>query len=69
MISMDTKQEIIRRYFRENDTERKIAHDMQINRKTVKKYLQEYLHAEKVSREENDPEQLHCIDQFYISFG
>lgn len=55
---MDTKQEIIRRYFRENDTERKIARDMQISRKTVKKYLQEYLKAEKVSQDENDPERL-----------
>ncbi len=44
MISMDTKQEIIRRYFRENDSERKIAMDLQINRKTVNKYLKDYLH-------------------------
>lgn len=58
MISMDTKQEIIRRYFRENDTERKISRDMQVNRKTVKKYLQEYLQAAKVSREEDNPEKL-----------
>lgn len=58
MISMDTKQEIIRRYFRENDTERKIARDMQISRKTVKKYLQQYLTTEKVSCDENDPEKL-----------
>jgi transposase len=43
---MDTKQEIIRRYFRENDSERKIARDLHINRKTVKKYLEEYLEVE-----------------------
>jgi len=42
---MDTKQEIIRRFFRENDSERKIARDLQINRKTVKKYLRDYLKA------------------------
>src|ERR1035437_1213781 len=58
MISMDTKQEIIRRYFRENDTERKISRDMQVNRKTVKKYLQEYLQAAKVREEEDNPEKL-----------
>ena len=46
MISMDTKQEIIRRFFRENDSERKIARDLQIHRKTVKKYLAEYLEAQ-----------------------
>jgi transposase-like protein len=56
MISMDTKQEIIRRYFRENDSERKIARDIQISRKTVKKFLQDYLQAEKVSKEANNPE-------------
>jgi len=43
---MDTKQEIIRRYFRENDSERKIARDLQINRKTVKSYLLAYLKAQ-----------------------
>lgn len=55
---MDTKQEIIRRYFREFDTERKISRDLQISRKTVKKYLQEYLYAEKASQDENSPEKL-----------
>ncbi|MFH0785911.1 MAG: IS21 family transposase [Pseudomonadota bacterium] len=43
MISMVTKQEVIRRYFREHDSERKIARDLQISRVTVKKYLQEYI--------------------------
>lgn len=47
MVSMDTKQEILRRYFRENDSERKIARDLQINRKTVKAYLLNYLKAQK----------------------
>lgn len=58
MITMDTKQEIIRRYFRENDSERKIARDLQINRKTVKKYLQEYLKAEEQSESEGSHERL-----------
>jgi transposase len=49
MISMDTKQEIIRRFFRENDSERKIARDLQVHRKTVKRYLAEYLAAQNKS--------------------
>jgi len=36
MISMDTKQEIIRRYFRENDHIRKIARDLRISRQSVR---------------------------------
>jgi len=55
---MDTKQEIIRRYFRENDSERKIARDLQINRKTVKKYLREYLKAKEQSEAEGTQERL-----------
>lgn len=53
---MDTKLEILRRYFRENDSERKIARDLQINRKTVKKYLEEYLEAQNKSEEEGTEE-------------
>lgn len=55
---MDTKQEILRRYFRESDSERKIARDLQINRKTVKKYLEDYLEAKKKSEEEGTQESL-----------
>lgn len=58
MIKMDTKQEILRRYFRESDSERKIARDLQINRKTVKKYLEDYLEAKKKSEEEGTQESL-----------
>ena len=58
---MDTKQEIIRRYFRENDSERKIARDLQINRKTVKKYLKDYLKA----KEQSDKEGSQKIIQDY----
>ncbi len=58
MIKMDTKQEILRRYFRENDSERKIARDLQINRKTVKKYLADYLEAKEKSEEEGTKESL-----------
>jgi transposase len=48
---MDTKQEILRRYFRESDSERKIARDLQISRKTVKRYLREYLKAAEQSED------------------
>jgi len=58
MIKMDTKQEILRRYFRECDSERKIARDLQLNRKTVKKYLGEYLEANEKSEEEGTKEAL-----------
>jgi len=55
---MDTKQEILRRYFRECDSERKIARDLQINRKTVKKYLGEYLEAKYKSEASGEQESL-----------
>jgi len=42
---MNTKQEIIRRYHRENGSVRKIARGFQINRNTVMKILQEYAAA------------------------
>ena len=58
MIKMDTKQEILRRYFRESDSERKIARDLQINRKTVKKYLEDYLKAKEKSEKEGTKESL-----------
>jgi transposase len=60
---MYNKQEIIRRYFRENDGERKIARDMQVSRKTVKKILQEYMQAERESQDKNDPEKLQDYSQ------
>jgi len=55
---MDTKQEIIRRYLREGDSEQKIALDLQISRKTVKKYLLEHLKAQEKSKEEGSTESL-----------
>jgi transposase-like protein len=58
MITMNTKQEIIRRYFRENDSERKISRDLEINRGTVKKYLKEYIEAKKKSEREGTTEAL-----------
>lgn len=55
---MDTKQEITRRYLREGDSERKIARDLQINRKTVKKYLLEHLKIQNKSEDEGNTEDL-----------
>jgi len=42
MLSMNTKQEIILRYYRQGHSQRKISRELEICRKTVKKYLQEY---------------------------
>lgn len=55
---MDTKQEITRRYLREGDSERKIARDLQINRKTVKKYLLEHLKVQQKSEDEGNTDSL-----------
>lgn len=42
MISMYTKQEIIIRSYREGESHRSISAGLQISRKTVKKYIEEY---------------------------
>ncbi len=42
---METRQEIYRRYFREFDSLRKIARDLQMSRKTVKRHLMQYRQA------------------------
>lgn len=39
---MITKQEIIIRYFRQGDSQRKISRELGINRKTVRKYIEDY---------------------------
>lgn len=61
---MDTKQEIIRRYFREYDSIRKISRDLRINRMTVKKYLADYLQAEQASATETDD---HALQEYLSS--
>lgn len=60
---MDTKQEIIRRYFREYDSVRKIARDLQISRKTVKKHLVAYTQSKQATDSGIDPKAL----QDYVS--
>src|SRR5690606_18021757 len=42
MISMCTKQEIILKYYREGQSQRQIAQNLSISRKTVRKYLSAY---------------------------
>lgn len=42
MISMIKKQEVIIRHFRQGESQRKISRGLGINRKTVRKYLEEY---------------------------
>ena len=42
MISMYTKQEIIIRSYREGKSQRQISRELQISRKTVRKYLREH---------------------------
>lgn len=53
MISMYTKQEIIIRSHREGKSQRQISKELQINRKTIKKYIEDYEHLQK---ESNIPE-------------
>ena len=63
MISMDTKQEIIRRYFREFDTIRKVARDLQVGRNTVRKTLLAYAQSKEATDSGIDPKAL----QDYVS--
>jgi len=52
MITMYTKQEIILLSYREGKSQRQISRDLQINRKTVKRYVEEY---EKLQHVNNPP--------------
>src|ERR1035437_141130 len=52
MITMYTKQEIIILSYREGKSQRQISRDLQINRKTVKRYVEEY---EKLQQVNNHP--------------
>ena len=60
---MDTKQEIIRRYFREFDTIRKVARDLQVGRNTVRKTLLAYAQSKEATDSGIDPKAL----QDYVS--
>ena len=42
MISMYTKQEIIINNYREGKSQRSISRELQISRRTVKKYIEEF---------------------------
>ena len=43
MIKMAQKQEVLLRFFREGDSKSKISRDLRINRRTVRRYIEEYL--------------------------
>jgi transposase len=43
MIKMGQKQEVLLRFFREGDSKSKISRDLRINRRTVRRYIEEYL--------------------------
>jgi transposase len=59
MIGMSTKQKIILRRYRDGDSERKISRELEINRETVRRYLQEYEKARlKLSNAEKEDEVL-----------
>jgi transposase len=46
MITMAQKQEVLLRFFREGDSKSKISRDLKINRRTVIRYIEEYLAAQ-----------------------
>ena len=60
---MDTKQEIIRRYFREFDSVRKIARDLRVGRNTIRKDLLAYALSKEATDSGIDPKAL----QDYVS--
>ena len=41
MVRLDQKAEILMRFFRDNESQRKISSDLQISRTTVSKYINE----------------------------
>ena len=56
---MVEKQEIIIRYYRNGDSERKISRELHLNRTTVRRYLKEYkISREAISSSENISEEL-----------
>jgi transposase len=46
MITMAQKQEVLLRFFREGDSKSKISRDLKVNRRTVRRYIEEYLVAQ-----------------------
>jgi DNA-binding NarL/FixJ family response regulator len=59
---MYTKQEIIIRYLREGKSQRQISRELQINRKTVKKYVDSYN-----SKQKREPEEKEISTDIYRS--
>lgn len=51
MISMYTKQEIILQSYRDGKSQRQISRDLQVSRKTVKRYVEEYKNLQQVNNQ------------------
>jgi len=51
MINMYTKQEIILQSYRDGKSQRQISRDLQVNRKTVKRYVEEYKNLQQVNNQ------------------
>jgi len=61
MLSMSIKQEVILRYYRDKESQRKISRSLSISRKTVKKYITEYEESKAKNKKQstsNLPEEL-----------
>ena len=65
MIGMKQKQEVLLRFFRENDSKSKISRDLGIHRRTVRKYIEEYLLE--VEKEKSDGTHVEGALAKYIS--
>ena len=50
MINMAQKQEVLLRFFREGDSKSKISRDLKINRRTVRRYIEEYLCVQELEK-------------------
>lgn len=59
MITMSTKQKIILKYFREGLSQRKIARDLKISRRTIRKYISDYQNSyqEAINKNNGDYDQ------------
>ena len=54
MIKMGQKQEVLLRFIREGDSRSKISRDLKINRRTVRRYIEEYLAAQEKEKLTDD---------------
>jgi len=73
MINMYTKQEIILLSYRSGKSQRQISRDLQISRKTVKRYVEEYAKLQQVNNPPIDmasfSERLTCPPSYATRVG